>query len=109
MTKATRFQTPITPDQNHHMNTWIKFYPRATATAMMEMQERCNAILLEAAITHNIPVLDLNAQLSGNPENFADFSHFTDTGAQRTAAALTNFILRETMHNEVASAPIVER
>ena len=53
--------------------------------AMAEGMERYNAVLRAVAADRGLGLVDLAAELSGDPEVFYDDCHFTERGAQRVA------------------------
>lgn len=91
-THATRFQETLTEEEQYHMTSWVKFYPQATGHVILDMEKKFNEILKNTAHEHGVYVVDVDAHLSGDPENFADFSHFNDLGAEKVAQLFADFL-----------------
>jgi hypothetical protein len=72
---------------------WIRFFPRASGECLREMESRANAFIREFGMRHAIPVADVAVSVAGTPENFADFAHFTDAGANAAAQTIGNALL----------------
>jgi len=75
------------------LQAWQKFYPRAKDTVLIEFDARANQIVRTLARELDVEVVDIAEQVAGDPQDFADFSHFTDTGAAKAAAALKSWAL----------------
>ena len=70
------------------LQAWQKFYPRATGNTLIEFDAQANAILRRLAREYDVALIDVAEQVAGEPADFADFSHFTDSGATKVAEAL---------------------
>ena len=73
------------------LQAWQKFYPRAKDNVLIDFDARANEIVRALAREQGVDVVDIAEQVAGDPQDFADFSHFTDTGAAKAAAALKNW------------------
>ncbi len=96
--KATNARVAVATHANafhkqSEMNTsmlqaWQKFYPRAKDKVLIDFDARANQIVRKLASELGVDVVDIAERVAGDPQDFADFSHFTDTGATKVAAAL---------------------
>jgi len=75
------------------MTAWRASYSRASERCLLAMEDTANGIVIELGKRLGIPVVDIASAVPSEPENFADFSHFTDRSAQIVAKALTREIL----------------
>lgn len=75
------------------MTVWRAYHPRATVKCLLAMEDTANGIVTEFGRRLGIPVVDVASAVPRKPENFVDFSHFTDRSAQIVARALTRAIL----------------
>jgi len=70
------------------LQAWQKFYPRAKDEVLIDFDARANQIVRSLASELGVDVIDIAERVAGDPQDFADFSHFTDTGAAKAADAL---------------------
>ena len=70
------------------LQAWQKFYPRANDTVLIEFDAAANALVRGLAQEYAVEVVDIAERVAGDPNDFADFSHFTDSGAAKVAAEL---------------------
>ncbi len=71
------------------------FYPKASERALRGIDPALNAVVRRTGDRFNLPVIDVDAGLARTPRYFADFSHFTDAGAQAVAAIMARDILAD--------------
>jgi hypothetical protein len=71
------------------------FYPKASERALRGIDPALNAVVRRTANRFDLPVIDVDAGLARVPRYFADFSHFTDEGAQAVAALMARDILAD--------------
>ncbi len=86
LTHATRFG--IGDEQvgdAFHAYAWMSFYPRATLQTLLDMDRAANDIIRDSASLKGVSVVDLDKEISGQREFFADFSHFTDSGSNHVS------------------------
>lgn len=95
-THANRFSSPLRPGDAEQMDGWIRFYPRATAECLIDMERQANEALHRIGREHRVPVIEVDAAVGKDPRNYADFSHFTDDGAARAARAMAATVLEST-------------
>ena len=70
------------------LQAWQKFYPRANDTVLIEFDAAANGLVRRLAQEYAVEVVDIAERVAGDPNDFADFSHFTDSGAAKVAAEL---------------------
>ena len=87
-THANRFSSPPRSGDEAIMLGWIRFYPRASAECLLDMERQANDAVRRLGRERGLPVVDLERLTGKDPEYYADFAHFTDAGASRVAAAL---------------------
>jgi lysophospholipase L1-like esterase len=92
-THANRFRGISTERDDKYMVSWIRFYPRASAESLLDMEKKANQVMRELVVKHNIIVVDLEKSVGKDPQQYADFSHFTDSGAALAANAIKDSIL----------------
>jgi hypothetical protein len=93
-THAHPFSVPLRQGDLARMDGWIRFYPRATARCLLDMERQANEVVYEIGRERGLAVVDIQGALGKDPRNYADFSHFTDEGAAQAAAAFASEILK---------------
>jgi hypothetical protein len=92
-THAHRF-TPEWMERDRDMMVgWVRFFPRATPEAMLDMELRANRTIVALGAEYAVPVADVAARVPRAPQYFADFAHFTDDGAKIAAEVLAHAVL----------------
>lgn len=92
-THANRFRDSSTGRDGGHIVGWNRFYPRATGESILDMEQKANQVILELGVKHNIIIVDVEKSVGKDPHQFADFSHFTGSGAAMAAEAMKGSIL----------------
>jgi hypothetical protein len=87
-THANRFPSPPRAEDAAQMLGWIRFYPRASAECLLDMEDEANDAVRRLGRERGLTVVDVQAALGKEARHYADFSHFTDEGAARAAEAL---------------------
>lgn len=95
-THATRFGAGLSDEDRFHLYAWLLYFPRPEPQALLEMENLCNNRVRTIAKAFKLPLVDLAADLGGRAQMFADFSHFTDQGAEKAARLLAAEVLRLT-------------
>ena len=90
---ANRFSEQIGDEDRRQLVSWIKWYPRASETCILQMDAAANAVIDSIGEARHVPVADIAGAVGKNPLNFADFVHFTDTGSERAADAAARAVL----------------
>ena len=93
MTHANRFVGSRTPDIAA-LRAWEKFYPRASGQTIVAFDSVARRATLAIARDSQAVVVDLTPVLARtNGSAFADFSHFTDSGAALAAETASRSLL----------------
>ena len=87
-THANRFQDISTEEYGKHMVGWIRFYPRASGESLLDMEQKANESIRKLSVNRNIIVVDVEKSVGKDSKRYADFSHFTDSGAGLAAEAI---------------------
>lgn len=90
-THANRFAGTARPDPDLLL-AWERFYPRASGELIVAFDAAANERTRVVARDSAVALVDLERTVSGGPELFADFSHFTDAGAARVAGQLAHAV-----------------
>ncbi len=91
LTHANVFHRQPQLDQSM-LQAWRKFYPRATDDVLIRFDRQANAIVRSLAAEYGVSLLDVAERVAGDTAYFADFSHFTDSGARLVAAELASWV-----------------
>jgi hypothetical protein len=91
-THASRFTSPLRAADEANMVGWIRFYPRASAEGLLDMEQKANDALRGIAHGRGLAIVDVQQAVGKDSRHYADFSHFTDAGAARAAEALAGVI-----------------
>ena len=91
-THANRFHTPLSADDQPYLTAWRKFYPRADAPVLIQMDGAINQAITQDARDDGYAVADLARAVPAEPRNFADFVHFTDAGSTLAARAFAETV-----------------
>lgn len=107
MTHADLFMTRGDAGAAHQrsaqLTAWERFYPRATGAVLTAFDSAAVAITLRAAQDSSAAVFDLASAVRTMPSvnagvMFADYAHFTDSGAALVAGRLTRAVLQSSGH-----------
>ena len=91
LTHANAFHKQASLDESL-LQSWQKFYPRATGRVLIDFDAQANAVLRRLAPEFGVTLIDVAESVAGDPADFADFSHFTDSGAAKVADALAQWV-----------------
>jgi len=80
-------------------------YPEIRQGTLLDLEVRANARIRAAAEQEHVRVVDAAALLSGDPANFADYAHFTNTGAEKVGALLSGAIAETPVAGEPSAHP----
>jgi hypothetical protein len=73
---------------------WERFYPRATGEVILAFDAAARAVIRDVARDSATALADIEPAVRG-PSAFADFSHFTDSGAGAVAGVMARTIVAE--------------
>jgi lysophospholipase L1-like esterase len=95
VTHATRFSDPLTVEDRNYLIMWRRFYPQLSEGALIDMERRMNQALRDVGAREGVPVVDAEKQIPPGGQNFQEFSHFTDHGANELATLVEKEVLRQ--------------
>ena len=85
------------PSDPTRLAAWEKFYPRATGPVLVAFDSAGNAAIRRVAADSSVALADVATALRGSPTTrFADFAHFTDSGAALAAASVSSTVTQIT-------------
>lgn len=96
VTHSNRFRQPraeMTADDERHMMAILRLHPRATPEVMAELDDVANEVIRELGSELAVPVIETEGRIPASAEYFADYSHFTDAGADLMARILAEGLL----------------
>lgn len=97
VTHATYFGSELRAEDATVMLAWRRFYPDLAESGFLDLERRANATIREKARRRGALLFDAAAEIPAGPHYFADFVHFTDSGAQAMARGIAQVIaLHET-------------
>jgi lysophospholipase L1-like esterase len=107
VTHADPFGKNPTKQDYQLLTSWRKFYPMLTEGGFIDMEQRMNDAMRSLATADHIQLVDAAAEIPPNREYFADFVHFTTSGANLMASRLTEAFYTNTNAKSLleASAP----
>jgi lysophospholipase L1-like esterase len=105
VTHANRFGLRPRPDDYYWLTGWRLQYPEIRQGALLDLEARANARIRAVAEQEHVRVVDAAALLSGDPANFADHAHFTNTGAEKMGALLSRAIAETLVAGEPGAHP----
>jgi hypothetical protein len=93
VTHASRFTWPLAEKDRDQFLALRVFYPRASEQAAGQLEQASNQAVVDIGRSRNARVVDAENRLGKDPALFADFSHFTDQGAETLARILADEIV----------------
>ena len=105
VTHATYFRNIVTPEARPMLTAWRRFYPMLAEEGFLDMEQRLNDQIRDAARRRGLPLVDVARDMPGGPQYFADFVHFTDTGAEVMAKLVAPAVAQSLEAKPHASAP----
>jgi lysophospholipase L1-like esterase len=93
VTHANSFGPTLDEDDRRLLISWRKFYPMLKEEGFLDMERRMNEALRAVAKEQNILLIDVAAEIPPTRQNFGDFVHFTNQGADVMAEKLTEALL----------------
>jgi hypothetical protein len=92
-THAQRFGEAVTPEERHMLVAWRVYYPPLKEDGFLDMEQRANQLIREAARSHGAVLADAARVVPPGPGDFADFVHFTNRGAEKMASLLAEELM----------------
>ncbi|HMF77942.1 MAG TPA: hypothetical protein VK604_19965 [Bryobacteraceae bacterium] len=103
VTHATRFGKRVLPEERPMLVAWRRFAPTLNDPGFLDMENRLNNVIRMEAAARRLILVDAAENVSGR-ENFADFAHFTDRGANVMAKLIADRLLAaEDSHTQPCS------
>jgi hypothetical protein len=84
VTHATRFGKRVVPEERHMLTAWRRFTPTLADEGFLDLERRMNEVIQHEAAQRSLRIVDSANFLYGR-ENFSDWAHFTDRGANKMA------------------------
>ena len=81
ITHAMRFTAPPRPGDVALLDAWRQFSPRATRHTLLSFEVAAARAVTRLGAERHVTVVDAAAAMDGHQAWFADFVHFTDSGA----------------------------
>ncbi len=76
------------------INSWVRFYPRASGDVIVDFDDRAAARVASVAADSTVPFVDWHAEAPKHGAAvFRDFSHFSDAGAGQLARLIAVTVL----------------
>jgi lysophospholipase L1-like esterase len=85
VTHATRFGSVVTSADRPFLIAWRKFYPFLSEEGFLDMERRMSDAIRNAGAEDDATVIDAARLMKPGGENFVEFVHFTDGGANALA------------------------
>ncbi len=103
VTHATYFGDSVDPDERPRLIAWRRMEPTLAESGFLDFEKRMNAVIRQEAAARQIKLIDAEARMNQH-EFFADWVHFTDTGAAHMARLLATEIAPSgTLDPEIAA------
>ena len=101
LTHATYFGSALQPQDEAMMLSWRRFYPELSESGFIDLENRANDAIRAVGRDAGVKVVDAALLIPRGPKYFADFVHFTDSGAARMAALIAEqFVAQRTTHSK---------
>jgi hypothetical protein len=107
VTHATYFGQSVEPDERHMLFAWRRFEPTLAEDGFLDVEKRLNRVVREEADLRGIDLVDAEYRMDGH-ENFSDWVHFTDLGANRMAQIIAEKVLgkKEPVRESPVTGPV---
>ncbi len=93
VTHAMYFHVPTRSDERAMLDDWRRFSPRATGSTVLAFEQAAARAVIALGARRGIPVVDVASVMNGRHALFADFVHFSDSGATVIAELIGKRIL----------------
>jgi lysophospholipase L1-like esterase len=88
ITHAQRFGATSGPGDWTWLTAWRTSYPPLKENGFLDMERRANEVIREVGSDQGVLLVDAARLIAPGPNNFADFVHFSNEGAERMATIL---------------------
>ena len=80
----------LTSDRRRLTDLSSLYYPKASMTVMVAVDSAANQVMREVAAATGAEVIEVEQRIPPSSDYFADYAHFTDTGAEAMAQLLAD-------------------
>jgi hypothetical protein len=88
VTHVHAFRGALDTSDRRRLAQWEFFYPRASGSVILAFESAAGEATRQVASRDGVPLIDLARAFPRSDDAFADFAHFTDTGARSVASIL---------------------
>jgi hypothetical protein len=92
VTHATFFGQSVEPNERYLLTAWRRFEPTLADDGYLDAERRLNAVIRQEARERHLTLVEAANVLSG-PENFTDWAHFTNKGANKMANLIADQVI----------------
>jgi hypothetical protein len=98
VTHATFFGQSVEPNERYMLTAWRRFEPNLADNGWLDVERRMNEVIRQEARERDLPLVEAADVLSG-PENFTDWVHFTNKGANKMANLIADKVIAPGLDN----------
>jgi lysophospholipase L1-like esterase len=92
VTHATVFGKSVLPTERYMLIAWRRFEPNLADDGWLDAERRMNAVIRQEARERHLTLVEAADALSG-PQNFSDWVHFTNQGANKMANLIADKLI----------------
>jgi hypothetical protein len=92
VTHATFFGQSVEPNERDLLTAWRRFEPTLADDGYLDAERRLNAVIRQEAQQRHLALVEASRVLEG-PENFTDWAHFTNKGANKMANLIADKVI----------------
>ncbi len=98
VTHATFFGQSVKPEARYMLTAWRRYGPWLADDGWLDVERRMNAVVRQEARERHLTLVEASDVLSG-PENFTDWVHFTNQGANKMANLIADKLIAQELDN----------
>jgi hypothetical protein len=98
VTHATFFGHSVEPNERYMLIAWRRFEPNLADDGWLDVERRMNAVIRQEARERHLTLVEAADVMSG-PENFTDWAHFTNRGANKMANLIADQLIAHELDN----------
>jgi hypothetical protein len=107
VTHATFFGQSVEPNERYMLAAWRRFEPNLADDGWLDVERRMNAVIRQEARERHLTLVEASNVLSG-PENFSDWVHFTNRGANIMANLIADKVIAPELDSSHQHQPLVD-
>jgi hypothetical protein len=107
VTHATFFGQSVEPNERYMLAAWRRFEPNLADDGWLDVERRMNAVIRQEARERHLTLVEAANVLSG-PENFSDWVHFTNRGANIMANLIADKVIAPELDNSQQHQPLAD-